>query len=155
MDYKQRPIVLEEGGRTNLRLTADEWREVEEVADATGLRWADWVRTALKVAPHVPRTEAIRKALRAHRAAMREGSAFDEGAYEHPYIKASRFGDAKDMELIRADFEQQWAIDCGGFVARFGYNRQNGPDDVMIYIDNQLKTGMDMAFARSFDLEPE
>jgi hypothetical protein len=155
MEYRQRAANITGTGRTNFRFTVQEWQEIDQLADALGVAWADWARQIVKASPHLPMSEAIRKTLREDRQAERCKSIFDEGADSHPFVRASRFGEPSALKEIRADFEQQWAIDCGGFIVRIGFNRQNGPADPMLYIENQLKTGLDMAFASSFDLEDE
>lgn len=151
MTYRTRTAAITGTGRTSLRMTTNEWNSIDRLADKAGLRWHDWARKSVSEAPNLPKVEAIRKAIRDELSAEKldKLEPTDE-AYDHDFVNQSRFVDDNDLEAIKNDFREIWAVDCGVFIVRYGFNKLAEADnDPLMIIENRLKDGIHMAFAAS------
>lgn len=152
--YKTRSAALDATAtaRTSLRMTESEWANIERLADAQGTGWLEWARQAVVEHPHLPKVQAVRKAIRLALTAQKSDD-FDptDEAYDHPFVNQSRFVNDEDLAPIKDGLREVWAVDCGTFVVRFGFNKLgDGSSDPLLIIENRMKDGMNMAFAASF-----
>lgn len=155
--YKTRTANLGEttSGRTSLRMTNTEWDNLERLADDAGTRWLDWARQAVRENNHLPKVAAIRKSIREALIAEKTGRLESAAQVcDHPYVNQARFFGDDDLEAIKSDLREVWAVDCSSFIVRFGFNRLAKADsDPLMVIENRLRDGMHMAIAASYQDE--
>jgi len=136
--------------RTSIRLTASEWAALDRIADERGMKWAGWAGEAVAAYPHLKKAAAIRKALQEARSAERlDPFQPTDEAFDHDYVKQARFFDDGDLEHLKSQLQEVWAVDCGGYIVRFGFNKLNSPNDPLLLIESRLKDGVHMTFAAS------
>ena len=152
--YKTRTANLDETsrGRSSLRMTETEWENLDRIADHAGMRWLEWARDAVFSNRHLPKVEAVRKAIREALTDEKTGAIEPtDDAYDHAFVNQSRFFGDDDLDAIKGDLREVWAVDCGTFIARFGFSkRADGDSDPLMVIENRLKDGVHMAFAASY-----
>lgn len=154
--HKVRTVNLGGPGRTSLRMTEAEWTQVDRFAEINGVRWLEWAQDAVRESPRLPKVEAIRRAIRQALQNERAGTLEPaEEAFDHPFVNLSRFVDDTDLEAIKDDFQEVWAVDLDSVIIRFGFNRLAAPpeSDPLMVIENKLRGSPHMAFAASFGAE--
>jgi hypothetical protein len=68
----------------------------------------------------------------------------------HPELNNCRFVPASDLEHMKNDFRESWAIDCGGFTIRLGFNElAHGDSDPIIIVENHAGDGLNLVHAAS------
>ena len=137
-------------GRTSIRLSGSEWEDLDRIADESSMKWAEWAAEAIAAYPHLKKVAAIRKALQEALSAERLNpfEPTDE-AFDHAYVKQSQFFDDSDLEHLKSHLREVWAVDCGGYIVRFGFNSLNGPSDPLLLVESRMKDGVHMTFAAS------
>ena len=134
-------------GRTSIRLSSSEWEQLDRVADDCGLKWVEWAADAVATYPHLKKVAAIRKALNEAISAERlDPFKPTDEAFDHDYVKQARFFDDADLEHLKSHHREVWAVDCGGYIVRFGFNKLNSRNDPMLLIESRMKDGVHMTF---------
>lgn len=149
--YSMRTAALDStGGRTSIRLTAGEWAALDRITDENGMKWVEWAAEAVATYPHLKKAAAIRKALQEALSAERlDPLQPTDEAFDHEYVKQTRFFDDSDLENLKGHIREVWAVDCGGHIIRFGFNELNTPADPVLLIESRMKDGIHMTFAAS------
>ncbi len=138
------------GERTSIRLTSGEWAALDRIADERGIKWVEWAAEAVATHPHLRKAAAIRKGLQEAISAERlDPFQPTDEAFDHEYVKRSKFFDDSDLENLKGHIREVWAVDCGGHIIRFGFNELNTPADPVLLIESRMKDGVHMTFAAS------
>lgn len=137
-------------GRTSIRLTAGEWSALDRIAQERGMKWAEWAAEAVVAFRHLKKAAAIRKALQEAISAERlDPLQPTDQAFDHVYVKQARFFDDNDLDHLKSHLSEVWAVDCGGYIVRFGFNKLNSHSDPMLLVESRMKDGVHMTFTPS------
>lgn len=154
MNRKNRSFDFE-GKRIGLMLTAETWAALDLIAQRDGIRWQDFASSALMFADEgATHADAIRDAVMARLSEIiaPSGTPDSDEAINHPFVRSLRVLTSENFQPIRDDFREVWAVDCGVYTLRVGYNL-NAPDgeDPMLLVDSRLVDGLSVQFGGTGD----
>lgn len=136
--------------RTSIRLTPQEWTDLDRIAYECGVKWVEWAAEAVAAHPNLKKAAAIRRALQEALSSERlDPFQPTDEAIDHEYVKQAQFFDDSDLEHLQSHLREVWAVDCGGYIVHFGFNKLNTPNDPVLLIESRMKDGVHMTFSAS------